>query len=85
MVSNSAEYEGQNGDIHQVFYDDYKDENYDIKNMLYNKEKNIYILDDVKQQFNMGDVFTISDIHSGKKNKSAVDGMANTYRAVEYF
>ena len=34
MVSNSAEYEGQNGDIHQVFYDDYKDENYDIKNML---------------------------------------------------
>lgn len=84
MVSNSAEYEGQNGDIHQVFYDDYKDENYDIKNMLYNKEKNIYILDDVKQQFNMGDVFTISDIHSGK-NKSAVDAMANTYRAVEYF
>ncbi len=84
MVSNSAEYEGQNGDIHQIFYDDYKDENYDIKNMLYDKEKNIYILDDVKQQFNMGDVFTIADIHSGK-NKSAVDAMANTYRAVEYF
>lgn len=86
LVFNSAEYEGQNGDIHQVFYDDYKDDNYDIKNLLWNKDKNIYIFDDVEgaQNYIPINVFTIDDIQSGK-NKSAVDGMANTYRAVEYF
>lgn len=86
LVFNSAEYEGQNGDIHQVFYDDYKDDNYDIKNLLWNKDKNIYIFDDVEgaQNYIPINVFTIDDIQS-EKNKSAVDGMANTYRAVEYF
>lgn len=86
LVFNSAEYEGQNGDIHQVFYDDYKDDNYDIKNLLWNKDKNIYIFDDVEgaQDYIPINIFTIDDIQSGK-NKSAVDAMANTYRVIEYF
>ncbi|MCM1509041.1 MAG: M4 family metallopeptidase, partial [Ruminococcus flavefaciens] len=78
MVANASEYEGQNGDIHQIFYDDYKDEDYDIKDMLWNKDKNI-IISDYPIRF-----MTLSDIQYGN-NKSAVDAMANTYRAVEYF
>lgn len=78
LVSNSAEYEGQNGDIHQIFYDDYKDEENDIKDMLWNKDKNI-VISDYPIRF-----MSLSDIQYGK-NKSAVDAMANTYRAVEYF
>ena len=78
MVANVSEYEGQNGDIHQVFYDDYKDEDNDIKDMLWNKDKNI-IISDYPIRF-----MSLSDIQYGK-NKSAVDAMANTYRAIEYF
>lgn len=78
VVANVSEYEGQNGDIHQIFYDDYKDEDYDIKDALWNKDKNIIISDNLKK------IMSLSDIQYGK-NKSAVDVMANTYRAVEYF
>lgn len=86
LVSNVSEFEGQNGDKHQVFYDDYKDDNHHIANMLYNKDKKIYIFDDVDgiQNYIPQNVLTINEIQSGK-NKSAVDAMANTYRAVEYY
>lgn len=86
LVSNVSEYEGQNGDKHQVFYDDYEDDNHHIANMLYNKDKKIYIFNDVdgEQNYIPQNVLTINEIQSGK-NKSAVDAMANTYRAVEYY
>lgn len=70
-----AEYEGQNGDIQQIFYDSKED----IKDLLWNKDKNIFIMDDYTGEF-----MSINDIQMGK-NKSAVDAMANTYRAVEFF
>lgn len=84
---STGEFTGQNGDIHQVFYDDYEYENNYIKNALWDKEKNIFIHDnihtneEVKSKVRM---ITIDDLQSDKY-KSAVDGMANTYRAVEYF
>lgn len=78
MVSNTAEYVGQNGDRHTIFYDDYIDKNKEIKNALWDKNKNILILN------NAENIYTIEDIQSGE-NKSAVDAMVNTYRAVEYF
>ncbi len=86
LVSNVSEYEGQNGDKHQIFYDDYEDDNHHIANMLYNKDKKIYIFNDVdgEQNYIPQNVLTINEIQSGK-NKSAVDAMANTYRAVEYY
>ncbi len=93
IMSSTGEFTGQNGDIHQVFYDDYKDENHDIKNALWNKEKNIFIHDNItiehgnitiEEVKNKDKVITIDNLQSGK-NKSAIDGMANTYRAVEYF
>lgn len=93
IMSSTGEFTGQNGDIHQVFYDDYKDENHDIKNALWNKEKNIFIHDNItiehgnitiEEVKNKDKMITIDNLQSGK-NKSAIDGMANTYRAVEYF
>lgn len=75
---STGEFTGQNGDIHQVFYDDYEYENNYIKNALWDKEKNIFVYN------NFDNLLTIEDIQSDE-NKSAVDGMANTYRAVEYF
>lgn len=84
LLSNMAEFEGQNGDKHTIYYDDYKDENYDIKNALWDKNNNIYIFDNVFYPNNIEDIMTIDNIKSGK-NKTAVDAMANTYRAVEYF
>lgn len=84
LLSNMAEFEGQNGDKHTIYYDDYKDENYDIKNALWDKNNNIYIFDNVFYPNNIEDIMTIDNIKFGK-NKTAVDAMANTYRAVEYF
>lgn len=87
IVSSTDEFTGQNGDIHQVFYDDYEYENNYIKNALWDKEKNIFIYDNIhtkEEVKNKDKMITIDDLQSGK-NKSAVDGMANTYRAVEYF
>lgn len=75
---STGEFTGQNGDIHQVFYDDYEYENNYIKNALWDKENNIFVYN------NFDNLLTIEDIQSDE-NKSAVDGMANTYRAVEYF
>lgn len=83
-MSNTAEFEGQNGDIHQVFYDDYKDENYDIKNALWNSDKGLFIFDNCIDNISLNHIFTLDDIKDGS-NKSAVDGMANTYRVIEYF
>lgn len=83
LLSNIAEFEGQNGDKHTIYYDDYKDENNDIKNALWDKNNNIYIFDNVFNP-NIEDIMTMDNIKSGK-NKTAVDAMANTYRAVEYF
>lgn len=87
LIFGSAEYSGQNGDIHQVFYNDYKNEKYDVKNALWDKEKNIFIINN-RSDYNYdsynNNLFKLQDIQSDK-NKSAVDGMANTYRAVEYF
>lgn len=84
---STGEFTGQNGDIHQVFYDDYEYENNYIKNALWDKEKNIFIHDNIhtnEEVKNKDRMITIDDLQSGKY-KSAVDGMANTYRAVEYF
>lgn len=87
LIFGSAEYSGQNGDIHQVFYNDYKNEKYDVKNALWDNEKNIFIINN-RSDYNYdsynNNLFKLEDIQSDK-NKSAVDGMANTYRAVEYF
>mgnify|MGYP002645618086 CR=1 FL=1 len=84
IVANVSEYEGQNGDIHQVFYDDYKDENYDIKNALWNSDKGLFIFDNCIDGISLDYILKLDDIKDGN-NKSAVDGMANTYRAIEYF
>ena len=87
LVSKSDEFIGQTGDKHRVFYDDYNDENYNIENALLDKEKNIYIYNDIStyEEIKVKDnMLSLDDIQSGK-NKSAIDGMANTYRAVEYF
>ena len=84
---STGEFTGQNGDIHQVFYDDYEYENNYIKNALWDKEKNIFIHDNIhtnEEVKNKARMITIDDLQSDKY-KSAVDGMANTYRAVEYF
>lgn len=83
-MSNSAQYEGQKGDIHEVFYDDYKDEKYDIKNALWNKDKDLFIFDNCIDGISLNYILKLDDIKNGN-NKSAVDGMANTYRAMEYF
>lgn len=77
LVANSAEYKGQNGDSHQIFYDDYEDENRNIKNLIWNREYNIFV-------YNNGNAITLEDIQSNN-NKSAIDGMANTYEAFKYF
>ena len=85
--SNIDELIGQNGDVHQVFYDNYTDGNFDIKNALWEKEKNIFVHNNIssKEEIKNNDkLLTIDDLQLGK-NKSAIDGMANTYRAVEYF
>lgn len=87
LVSKSAEYEGQRkGDIQQIFYDDVPlDDSSKKKNALYCKEKNIFIYDDLKKgKFDFEKLLTLNDIDSGK-NKSAVDAMANTYKAIKYF
>ena len=89
LVSNSAEYEGQNGDIHQIFYNDYTDETKDIKNALWDKEKNIFIVNnrwgyELFGKKSSEGLFTTEDLKLGN-NKSAIDGMANAYRAVEFF
>ena len=39
---STGEFTGQNGDIHQVFYDDYEYENNYIKNVLWDKKKYLY-------------------------------------------
>lgn len=83
-MSNSAQYEGQKGDIHEVFYDDYKDEKYDIKNALWNKDKDLFIFDNCIDGISLNYILKLDDIKNGN-NKSAVDGMANTYRAMGYF
>lgn len=83
-MANSAEYEGQKGDIHTVFYEDYKDENYDIKNALWNRDKSLFIFDNCIDSISLNYILKLDDIKDGN-NKSAVDGMANTYRAIEYF
>ena len=88
LVSNSAEYEGQNGDIHQIFYNDY-DETKDIKNALWDNEKNIFIVNnrwgyELFGKKSSEGLFTTEDLKLGN-NKSAIDGMANAYRAVEFF
>ncbi len=89
LVSNSAEYEGQNGDIHQIFYNDYTDETKDIKNALWDNEKNIFIVNnrwgyELFGKKSSEGLFTTEDLKLGN-NKSAIDGMANAYRAVEFF
>ena len=87
LLSNSDEFIGQNGDKHRVFYDDYQDGNYNIENALWDKEKNIFIYNNICTYEELKDkenILSLEDIQSGN-NKSAVDGMANTYRAVEYF
>lgn len=89
LVSNSAEYEGQNGDIHQIFYNDYTDETKDTKNALWDNEKNIFIVNNRWEYELFGKkssegLFTTEDLKLGN-NKSAIDGMANAYRAVEFF
>lgn len=87
LVSKSAEYEGQRkGDIQQIFYDDVPlDNSSKKKNALYCKEKNIFVYDDLKEgKFDFEKLLTLNDIDSGK-NKSAVDAMANTYKAIKYF
>lgn len=87
LLSNSDEFIGQNGDKHRIFYDDYQDGNYNIENALWDKEKNIFIYNNIctYEEIKMKEnILSLEDIQSGK-NKSAVDGMANTYRAVEYF
>ena len=87
LIFGSAEYSGQNGDVHQVFYNDYVNENYNIKNALWDNEKNIFIINnrsDYNYDSYSNNLFKLKDIQSDK-NKSAVDGMANTYRAVEFF
>lgn len=89
LVSNSAEYEGQNGDIHQIFYNDYTDETKDTKNALWDNEKNIFIVNnrwgyELFGKKSSEGLFTTEDLKLGN-NKSAIDGMANAYRAVEFF
>ena len=87
LLSNSDEFIGQNGDKHRIFYDDYQDGNYNIENALWDKEKNIFIYNNIctYEEIKMKEnILSLEDIQSDK-NKSAVDGMANTYRAVEYF
>lgn len=88
LVSKSAEYEGQRkGDTQQIFYDDVTNsDDGELKdNALYCMEKNIYILDDLeKGKLDFKKLLTLNDIESGK-NKSAVDAMANTYKAIKYF
>lgn len=87
LVSKSAEYEGQRkDDIQQIFYDDVLlDDSSKKKNVLYCNEKNIFIYDDLKEgKFDFEKLLTLNDIDYGK-NKSAVDAMANTYKAIRYF
>ena len=55
--------------------------------MYFGIKKNIFIHDNIhtnEEVKNKDRMITIDDLQSGKY-KSAVDGMANTYRAVEYF
>lgn len=89
LVSNSAEFEGQNGDIHQIFYNDYIDGNKIIKNALWDNEKNIFIVNnrwgyELFGKKSSEGLFTTNELELGN-NKSAIDGMANTYRAIEFF
>lgn len=88
FVSDTMEFKGQKGDIHQVFYNDYKNENHNIKNALWDNEKNIFVINNrIDEQYDSileKNLLKIEDLQS-EKNKSAIDGMANTYRAVEYF